>query len=878
MGFKRKLGELQETSTEKSKVDKQTIEKPSESLSDGKAREIKAGNIRARDTKVLDKVLLDRSNAVIPRSTWRNLKSKPARAFRYTTHHPRSHLLRNTKNEGQSVPQGHGFASPSNAGTFMTDSDEAENQMATPSDSGITFTGADPRKMLLHDSGYRSIESGGQAQTGEDPNSVPTSSYPVIAQPALGFTDTLVEYSQFSAQQTEEAMIGSRQPSIELTTSSAKESSTKAIDATGPFEAPQINHFDSRFLHDIIVSAKCRSQSSPTLRPSEGLLIPCKDQSTHEFVRHIGIAEDETEVPLDTHNNVQIPICVSFSGPPENPVDCQKGVMVWNTDGRTHWNPKWVMEPDVERIKEAVQSFWSHCGFPNADITVEYLAGGSWNKAYTVSSIDKHTGARHECIFRVALPVMPWYKVQSEVATMEYVRINTTIPVPRVYAFDSSMNNAVGLEWILMEKIQGESYRDVADYMSTEAKLEVQRKIAEWVDQLSKLTFDGIGSLYCQWDRTLPGFGQFKLGPIVHQTFMPAKRAQYEVFHGPYGSLAECYHALLEVQLAEANDPETKFKVEDEPLEVGFREEMRARELELRDKKLGINHRASQIRKEAGRLEDEIAKLLADMSTEGKVDVETGRWIWAVVAVVWNSRDRSAADRIKELRELRRKHKLGRDLVSRITQLIGFDTINAQVQADALQNENSIAMLCQAAKDHEASRSPTVWSGESLDDVHRLGGLHKAISHIIGQKPLGPNSTYLRHWDISESNVMVGSYGQAAALIDWEQIIMVPLDFNSGLPGILDGGEHSNPPPWPVGYFKTEDRLEVEEMYENTPYKRAFMRRLRELKSPILDTLRRDSEEMGLLRDVIEDLPGHSYEWYELNILPMIKKKYEWKI
>ena len=344
-----------------------------------------------------------------------------------------------------------------------------------------------------------------------------------------------------------------------------------------------------------------------------------------------------------------------------------------------------------------------------------------------------------------------------------------------------------------------------------------------------------------------------------------AKRAQYEVFHGPYGSLAECYHALLEVQLAEANDPETKFRVEGEPhLEVEFREKMRARELELRAKKLDTNHRASQIRKEVGKLEDEIAKLLADMSTEGKVDVVTGRWIWAVAAVVWNSRDKSAADRIKELRELRREHKLGRDLVSRITQLIGSDTIDAQVQADALQNGNSIAMLRQAAKDHEASQSPTVWSSESLDDAHRLScGLHKAISHIIGQKSLGPNSTYLRHWDISESSVMVGSCDQAAALIDWEQIIMVPLDFNSGLPKILDGREHSNPPPWPAGHFKTEDRLEVEEMYENMPYKRALVRHLRELKSPILDTLGGDSEEMDLLRDVIEDLPGHSYERYE---------------
>ena len=530
-----------------------------------------------------------------------NLKSKLARSFRHTTYRPHSHLLSNTKNEGQSVPQGHGFASPSNADTLMINLDEVENQTATPNDSGITFTEADIqnsfRKMLSHGSGYQSIESGGQAQTAEGPNSIPTLSYQVIAQAALESTDTLVEYSQFSAQQAEEAMIDLRQPGIASTASSTKESSSKLIDATGPFEAPQINHFNSSFSHGIIMSAKFRSQSSPTLRLSGGLLAPCiyslfffVDQSTHGFVRHIGIADDDAEVPLDTHNNVQTPICVSFSGPPENPVDCQKGVMIWNTNGRTHWKAEWVMEPDVERIREAIQPFWSHCGFPNADITVEYLTGGSWNKAYTVSSIDEQTGARHECIFRVALPVMPWYKVQSEVATMEYVRINTTIPVPRAYAFDSSMNNTVGLEWILMEKIQGRSYGDAAEYMSIEAKLEVQRKIAEWMDQLSKLTFDGIGSLYCQWDRASPDFGQFKLGPIVHQTFMPAKRAQYEVFHGPYGSLAEYHHALLEVQLAEANDPEIKSKVENEPLEVKFREQMRARQLKLRDEKLDIDH------------------------------------------------------------------------------------------------------------------------------------------------------------------------------------------------------------------------------------------------------------------------------------------------
>ena len=278
MGFKRKLGELQGTSTKNSKVDKQTIQKPSDSLSNGKACDTKASNIRTRDTKVLDKVLLDRSNAAIPGSMRRNLESKLARPFRHTTYRPRSHLLRNTKNEGQSVPQGHGFASPSNADTLMIDSDGVENQTATSNDSGITFTEADVQNSLhkmSHDSGYQSIELGGQAQIGEDPNSVPTLSYQVIAQPALEFTDTFAEYSQFSAQQTEEAMIGSRQSGIASTTSSTKEGSNKPIDATRPFEAPQINCFDSSLSHEIIMSAKFRSQSSPTLRPSGGLLTPC---------------------------------------------------------------------------------------------------------------------------------------------------------------------------------------------------------------------------------------------------------------------------------------------------------------------------------------------------------------------------------------------------------------------------------------------------------------------------------------------------------------------------------------------------------------------------------------------------------------------------
>ena len=54
-------------------------------------------------------------------------------------------------------------------------------------------------------------------------------------------------------------------------------------------------------------------------------------------------------------------------------------------------------------------------------------------------------------IMRVAIPVEPFFKTESEVATMDYVRKHTSLPVPRVLAYDSSTSNQVGFEWIVMD-------------------------------------------------------------------------------------------------------------------------------------------------------------------------------------------------------------------------------------------------------------------------------------------------------------------------------------------------------------------------------------------------------------------------------------------
>jgi aminoglycoside phosphotransferase len=59
---------------------------------------------------------------------------------------------------------------------------------------------------------------------------------------------------------------------------------------------------------------------------------------------------------------------------------------------------------------------------------------------------------------RVSLPVDPRYKTESEVATTEFVRQKTSLPVPRIIAFDSH-ENELGFEWILMDMMPGLTLR-----------------------------------------------------------------------------------------------------------------------------------------------------------------------------------------------------------------------------------------------------------------------------------------------------------------------------------------------------------------------------------------------------------------------------------
>ena len=122
--------------------------------------------------------------------------------------------------------------------------------------------------------------------------------------------------------------------------------------------------------------------------------------------------------------------------------------------------------------------------------------------------------------------------LESEVATLTYVRKNTTIPVPEVYHVNYDAANPVGARFVLMERMKGVNLYTIWDKLSTEQKLAVMDQIADVLAQLSSLKFDKIGSIKLNND----------IGPL--QTQLMAENKDSNV-RGPFTTMEEYLHSYI---------------------------------------------------------------------------------------------------------------------------------------------------------------------------------------------------------------------------------------------------------------------------------------------------------------------------------------------
>lgn len=112
------------------------------------------------------------------------------------------------------------------------------------------------------------------------------------------------------------------------------------------------------------------------------------------------------------------------------------------------------------------------------------------------------------CIARFTRAAEPLAKAESELATIEYVRKHTPIPMPEIYFVNHNENHVVGAAFVLMERVNGGPLDNLWEELSLEHKLSVIEQLAGVYGQLAGLKFDHIGSLKADGS----------LGPLLDQT------------------------------------------------------------------------------------------------------------------------------------------------------------------------------------------------------------------------------------------------------------------------------------------------------------------------------------------------------------------------
>ena len=165
----------------------------------------------------------------------------------------------------------------------------------------------------------------------------------------------------------------------------------------------------------------------------------------------------------------------------------------------------WPREPDIAVIKNLARQHLSPeiAGVIEQNkLEITQFTYRAFNRLYLVS----YSGHEAKYLFRVTLSVIPFFKTESEVATLAYLRTNTSIPVPRAIAWSSSSDNDLGFEWILMNKVAGVELRSVWRQIPWQRKLELVDEVAGFVHQLQTHPFNAVGSLY------------FKSALVAHQS------------------------------------------------------------------------------------------------------------------------------------------------------------------------------------------------------------------------------------------------------------------------------------------------------------------------------------------------------------------------
>ncbi|CAB4386864.1 unnamed protein product [Rhizophagus irregularis] len=177
--------------------------------------------------------------------------------------------------------------------------------------------------------------------------------------------------------------------------------------------------------------------------------------------------------------------------------------------------------------------------FGKSCISIEKLGEGGFHKVFILKMEDDN-----EYIGRIAFPDYPYWKTESEVAVMKYVRERTSIRVPQVYHYESNKENLVGQEYIIMERLPGISLSDVWNNYNINEKKNILLQIINIQCILKNQKFSKIGGIF--YDNNIK---DFIIGQVTEETFFSEKRSELNIKRGPFNNTYDYIVAAIEKEI-----------------------------------------------------------------------------------------------------------------------------------------------------------------------------------------------------------------------------------------------------------------------------------------------------------------------------------------
>ena len=114
----------------------------------------------------------------------------------------------------------------------------------------------------------------------------------------------------------------------------------------------------------------------------------------------------------------------------------------------------------------------------------------------SASPVSSSKNSPHQFILRV--PRWDEGQVGQEIALLNYLSTQTTIPVPKVYCYDLTADNAISSPYVLQERIVGESMLTMYEKMTNPEKMSFVTEFAQLLCKLQGISSPVSGELFFQ--------------------------------------------------------------------------------------------------------------------------------------------------------------------------------------------------------------------------------------------------------------------------------------------------------------------------------------------------------------------------------------------